>query len=81
MTPREILDSIYKVDQKLSKLIVKMTEAEYDAFIDGNEKLKKYDEILAIPEVMTESQKAFFTPDMFYTINKYIDAKMKELHL
>ena len=81
MTPEEIIQSIYNIDEKLSKIIDKLPEAQYDAFIAGNEKLKKYDELLSVPEAITDAKKAFFTPEMFYTVNKYIDEKVKELHI
>jgi len=76
--------NINQLDNKLCKLIEVMTEDEYNQFVESNDDLRTYDDLLTDYEdleSMPEDKRAFFTTAVFETLNTFVDQKITELNI
>ena len=76
--------NINQLDNKLCKLIEVMTEDEYNQFVESNDDLRTYDDLLTDYEdleSMPEDKRAFFTTSVFETLNTFVDQKITELNI
>ncbi len=76
--------SINQLDNKLCKLIECMTEEEYNMFIESNDNLRTYDDLLTDYEdleSMPVEKSAFFDAQVFNELNAFVDAKIAELNI
>lgn len=75
---------INEIDSKLCQLIEHMTEEEYNAFIESEEHLKRYDDLLTDYEdleSMPGDVVTFFSDETFGIINTIVTNKITELNI